>query len=317
MIPWQPTVKSVSNPFTQGPRSAAGLHLGLMQMNEKEESVPVQVPSVEDNLALSFLRSGIVLESSVMLYSTLHAYLIGLGNFFIGGNIKSLRLPPGKAAAYAVECLFLDRVLHSNGDLPQKHVWEALGVSNNVPINICPNAASEWFRQVASYTADIVAICALAQILKPKVIFEIGTYHGSSAIQLAANAPQASIYTLDLPPNQLPRLRITAVDRYHISRSSRNEFGARIHRLYGDSATFNFSPFRESVDLFFIDGAHSYEYVRNDTLKAMECVKKGSVIAWHDYGRCGVNGVSRWLHEFRKSRDIYRVTGGSLAYMLY
>jgi hypothetical protein len=54
VIPWQPTVKSVSNPFTQGPRSAAGLHLGLMQMNEKEESVPVQVPSVEDNLALSF-----------------------------------------------------------------------------------------------------------------------------------------------------------------------------------------------------------------------------------------------------------------------
>jgi hypothetical protein len=54
VIPWHPTVKSVSNPFTQGPRSATGLHLGLMQMNEKEESAPVQVLLVEDNLALPF-----------------------------------------------------------------------------------------------------------------------------------------------------------------------------------------------------------------------------------------------------------------------
>jgi hypothetical protein len=54
VIPWQPTVKSVSNPFTQGLRSGAGLHLGLMQMTEKEESAPVQVLLVEDNLALLF-----------------------------------------------------------------------------------------------------------------------------------------------------------------------------------------------------------------------------------------------------------------------
>jgi hypothetical protein len=90
----------------------------------------------------------------------------------------------------------------------------------------------------------------------------------------------------------------------------------RIHCLYGDSATFDFSPFLGKVDLLFIDGAHSYEYVRNDTLRAGPCCKAGSVIAWHDYGRVGFNGVSKWLHEFAKQgKTIYRIPGGSLVYM--
>jgi len=40
----------------------------------------------------------------------------------------------------------------------------------------------------------------------------------------------------------------------------------------------------------------------------------GEVIVWHDYGRWGVNGVSRWLHELaRTGKDICRLPGSSLA----
>jgi hypothetical protein len=248
--------------------------------------------------------------------ASMRTLAIAARNMLLGGNVRSLRLSPRRAVHYAGECLFLDRVMHSKRDLPQKHVWDALRVSSELSIKIRPDFSSDWFRDVGSYTADIVGLCALAQILKPKIIFEIGTYHGSGAVQLAANAPQACVYTLDLAPNQSPSLATTVVDRSHFGGINSEEFGDRIHRLYGDSAVFDFSPFYKHVDLFFIDGAHSYEYVRNDTLKAMECVKEGSVIAWHDYGRCGVNGVSRWLHEFREGRQLYRVTGGSLAYMI-
>jgi len=244
---------------------------------------------------------------------------IAAKNMLLGGNLRCFRLAPREAVSYASECLFLDRVLHPKDDLPQKHVWEVLGASDSISIAISP-AAAEWFGHLASSTsADMVQLCALAQILKPKMIFEIGTYRGSSALQFAINAPEADVYTLDLAPNEASVLETTAADRSIIARRPRDvgDFrGLRIHRLYGDSASFDFSPFHKSVDLFFIDGAHSYEYVRNDTLKALDCVKKGSVIAWHDYGRCGVNGVSRWLNEFREGRDIYRVVGGSLAYMV-
>ena len=244
---------------------------------------------------------------------------IATRNLLLGGNLQCLRLPLRKAVSYAGECLFLDRVLHAKGDLPQKHVWDLLGVSGNVPVTICPAATTEWFGEVASNGADMVELCALARILNPKVIFEIGTYRGSSAIQLAVNAPEADVYTLDLAPNQFPVLATTDADRSIVAghcQGQKDCQGLKIYRLYGDSAVFDFSPYHKRVDLFFIDGAHSYEYVRNDTLKALDCVKKGSVIAWHDYGRCGVNGVSRWLHEFRHGRQIYRVVGGALAYMV-
>jgi len=245
------------------------------------------------------------------------ALTIAAKTLLTGGNLKCLALRPHAAVHYAGECLFLDRVMHPNGDLPQKHVWEALGISAEVPIVIRPQvSASEWFGAVASYAADMIELCALAHLLQPRIIFEIGTYSGASAIQLVTNAPDALLFSLDLAPEDSPSLPTTVVDRVLIGRHQFAQLDSRIRRLYGDSATFDFSPFHRRVDLFFIDGAHSYEYVRNDTMKALECVHGGSVIAWHDYGRCGVNGVSRWLHEFRQGRELYRVPGGSLAYML-
>ena len=245
--------------------------------------------------------------------------MIAAKNMFLGANLKSLSLlkSPKDAVHYATECLFIDRVLHSNGDLPQRHPWEVFGVSSNFPVVLCPTAAGEWFKAMPSFAVDLVGLCSIVQIIQPRIIFEIGTYHGSGAIHLSANAPQADVYTLDLASGDSTSLPTTIVDGYHRDARRYDHLGDRIHRLFGDSATFDFSPFHNRVDLFFIDGAHSYEYVRNDTEKALPCVKKGGVIAWHDYGRSGVNGVSRWLHELRDDgRTIQRVPGCSLAYMI-
>lgn len=228
---------------------------------------------------------------------------------------------PREMVNYVTECLFLRRSLNPNGGLPQRAPWEAFGIKDPVPVIIYPEAAKEWFRPTASFAADLVGLCALAHILNPQTIFEIGTLHGSGALHLAANAPRAEVYTLDLPTGSVPKLTTTMSDRIHVQEHSTGQLAfegrpeaSRIKCIYGDSASFDYSPFQGKVDLFFIDGAHSYDYVRNDTLKALECSHPGSVIAWHDYGRVGVNGVSRWLHEFRSGREIFRVPGGSLAF---
>jgi len=166
-------------------------------------------------------------------------------------------------------------------------------------------------------------MCILCQILKPQVIFEIGTLNGAGALHWAGNAPGAEVYTLDLPAGTRPSLALTEADRQHVGVHGAaigmafdgKPEAQRIHCLYGDSATFDYTPFHARVDLFFIDGAHSYEYVRNDTSRALACCKPGGIIAWHDYGRSGFNGVSKWLHELvRGGREIYRIPGGSLAY---
>jgi hypothetical protein len=40
------------------------------------------------------------------------------------------------------------------------------------------------------------------------------------------------------------------------------------------------------------------------------------VVAWHDFGRSLVPGVSKWILELSKTRTIYCVPGGSLAFMV-
>jgi predicted O-methyltransferase YrrM len=248
-------------------------------------------------------------------------------NLILGMNLQSLSklANPKEMVSVITECLFLSRCMESNEYIRQRQVWETLGGRPEVSIKIYGDAAKEWFRPAASYTADLVAMCMLCQIVDPKVVFEIGTFYGAGALHWAANATRADVYTLDLPPEAHPTLTTTTADEMHVgARAGRGHMffenapvAHRIHRLFGDSASYDFGSFAGKVDLFFIDGAHSYEYVRNDTEKALSCCHEGSVVAWHDYGRVGFNGVSRWLHEFAsQGRDLYRIPGGSLAFML-
>jgi len=256
----------------------------------------------------------------------LREFAIAAKNLLLGGNLATLRLlnKPQIAVFYVGECLFIERLMNANGDLPLRLVWDALGATAEIPVILKPGAADEWIRGLGSWHADLIALMMLAQIKKPTRIFEIGTLHGSSALHFALNAPQAHVFTLDLPLNYTPTLKATSVDKRLISEGQQRTLvfdhlpeKDRITCLYGDSASFDFSPFHNSIDLFFIDGAHHYEYVKSDTRKALECVRQGGVIAWHDYGRCGANGVSRWLNEFRRQgNEVQRIPGGSLAYMV-
>jgi predicted O-methyltransferase YrrM len=179
----------------------------------------------------------------------------------------------------------------------------------------------------APFGADIVSLCLLARILKPKVIFEIGTFTGYTALHFALNTPEdAQIYTLDLSKDERadPGMQVTVLDQNLVkvhAGTQRYAFddsnaAAKATCLYGDSATFDYSPYHGKVDLFFIDGAHSYEYVRSDTRNALKCCHPGSVIAWHDFGRVGVNGVSRWIRELSKEHEIFSIPGGSLTFMV-
>jgi hypothetical protein len=250
-----------------------------------------------------------------------------LRNVIVGGNLAAARFiaEPRKLVSYVSECLFLLRLVDQQG-LPQAPVWKGLrlpGETGDVGITIFPDAAEEWFRGAASFGVDLVSLCTLCRILQPKIIFEIGTLYGSGALHLAGNSPGADVYTLDLDPSERPSLSTTVIDDEHVRLHSgvpECHFAGRpeekrIHSLHGDSAKFDFSSWSGKVDLFFIDGAHSYEYVRNDTAKALACCHTGSVVAWHDYGRVGLNGVSKWLHELRdQGREIHRIPGGSLAY---
>ena len=64
---------------------------------------------------------------------------------------------------------------------------------------------------------------------------------------------------------------------------------------YGDSATWDFSPV-QGLDFVFIDGSHTYQYVRSDTIRCAEAAAGRATFVWHDFDYCHYD-VVRYLTE--------------------
>ena len=134
------------------------------------------------------------------------------------------------------------------------------------------------------------ALAAFVQKVSAKRIFEFGTYKGVSTTQLALNLPDdGMIYTLDLPEDHPAyTLAIPKAEERQIAAETGKgilipqELRKKVTFLRSDSATFDTTPYLGSMDLVFVDGAHSYQYVKNDTEKGWEMLRPGGIIAWHD-----------------------------------
>lgn len=244
-------------------------------------------------------------------------------NVALGANLASLPLltRPRALLRYATETLF-QRQLEAGRGLQRTSIARYFGLEE-APVVLGNLDAYTWLEhESAPFAIDLLSLVLLCRATQPRTIFEIGTFVGYTSLHMALNTPETTrILTLDLPPtNRGTTLRTTGTDHKLIRKDvgpavfEGRPAGAKVRRLYGDSATFDFSEWHGAIDLFFVDGAHSYEYVRSDTEKALACTRSGGVIAWHDYGRLEQSGVTRWLHEFARDHDVRAVPNGSIAY---
>jgi hypothetical protein len=149
---------------------------------------------------------------------------------------------------------------------------------------------------------ELLCLARLVRAARPRTILEIGTFDGRTTLNLAANAPDATVHTLDLPAAAPTALAVEPSERTFIEKpASGARFvgrpeAARIVQHFGDSATFEFAPLAESVDLAFVDGSHAYDYVVSDSRRVRALLPaRGGVIVWHDYGIWP--GVTRALEE--------------------
>jgi len=175
-------------------------------------------------------------------------------------------------------------------------------------------------REAVGPQYDSLLLAALCQVLDCKTIFEIGTFHGETAWLLAHNKPDARIYTLDLPginATSQVKLELTDLDYFKTWNRGVKFLGTpeqdRITQLYGDSATFDFSPYRGSIDLVFIDASHSYSYVKSDTQAAFEMLSEQGIIVWDDYTH--YPGIFALLNELapQLDRQIVHILGTRFA----
>jgi len=110
--------------------------------------------------------------------------------------------------------------------------------------------------------------------------FEIGTWRGESVFNVAQNAEKC--HTLNLSKEQILDLGLSSdYADLHGFFSKKNP---KIIHHFGDSRYFDYQKLNQSFDLIFIDGDHTFDFVKNDTQKVFKhLVHKSSIVVWHDY----------------------------------
>jgi predicted O-methyltransferase YrrM len=164
-------------------------------------------------------------------------------------------------------------------------------------------------------------LATIVTAIRPKKIFETGTFRGVGTLTMALNAPDADIYTLDLPEEysdaEVQTLTKGDKEWVRLSRTStgfaflHHPAATRIHQLRGNSLTFTPPDLLANTDLCFIDGGHSYECIKADTETALKILSPNGVIVWDDYSWF-VEGVSQYLTELRNSLPLHRIAGSQL-----
>jgi predicted O-methyltransferase YrrM len=192
--------------------------------------------------------------------------------------------------------------------------------------DLLPAAGDSWEIKMLMFpkthaSVSLLEFTALILLLKragSKQIFEFGTFKGISITQLALNLPTGSdIYTLDLPDERLNTTFSTDPEDAAIAVETGKgslvpaQLRPRIQFLKCDSAKFDESPFAGKMDFVFVDGAHNFDYVKNDSEKGWRMLRGGGIIAWHDC-RHQDPGVVRYL--LQSSFKPSRISGTTVAF---
>lgn len=171
--------------------------------------------------------------------------------------------------------------------------------------------SAPYYSEEGSDTRNIMELSALAYLVRmtsASIVFEIGTFIGRTTRLFAQNTlPDAKIITLDLPQEDV---------QHQIGRDYKavTEVG-KIKQLFGDSRTFDFTPYHGACDFVWVDGNHDYSFVKSDTENALKLVKPKGWIGWHDYHQSAHwSGVTKTIHELKKRYpDIRHIKGTTIA----
>jgi methyltransferase family protein len=167
---------------------------------------------------------------------------------------------------------------------------------------------------------ELVFIARTVKVLKPRVIFEMGSYKGlTTSVFILNSDPETQVLTLDLPSNvaETPVLssdQELVADRSLVSTTKALGL-SRYTQLLCDSMKFDATPYADTVDLGLVDAAHDLVHVQNDTVKMAEMMSDRGLVFWHDYGGKGpLRQLARYLEQLARKCPLYRIRGTSLAW---
>lgn len=177
-------------------------------------------------------------------------------------------------------------------------------------------------------THEALVLAAICSWIKPRNVFEYGTYTGLSSLVMAANTPDSTkLFTLDIDPRTLAThqhgLGAGGIEPFKLGAFFKESaFSSKVHQLLGDSQKMRFEEYRGKMDLIFVDADHSYSFVLADSLNALDMRSEGGVVVWDDYvwheDHPECSGVAMVLHDLHRKHPgrFFRIKGSRLAVYL-
>ncbi|MCS6859891.1 MAG: class I SAM-dependent methyltransferase [Abditibacteriales bacterium] len=206
--------------------------------------------------------------------------------------------------------------------LPKRSLVDIFPGIESIVVNITVSQVyeqDEWMMPLK----EMLTLAAICRYVQPRTVFEIGTYRGASTLLIAMNTPDdTEIFTLDLDPSERIAYKenviADAFPQFTVGEAYQNtSFAFKVHQLLGNSLNFDYGPYIGAMDFVFVDGDHSYEFVKSDTEKAFQLIHPGGVILWDDYlwdrrhPECA--GVTRCLNEIKDSGCCFQIDGTRFA----
>lgn len=133
---------------------------------------------------------------------------------------------------------------------------------------------------------------------------EIGVFKGDNALSILRTLPMKTLYLIDsyftyyVEDNISKRIGLEA---YNIAKEKLSKFPQiKFIIKTSDEAC---KDVHESLDFLYIDGNHTYEYVKRDITNYYPLIKSGGLIGGHDYTK-DFNGVVKAAKEFAKENNL-------------
>lgn len=201
-----------------------------------------------------------------------------------------------------------------------KRGWGRFAAADRVELPTLPRGTR------STSAAEALILATATRVLAPKKVFEIGTFDGCATTLFILNSPPgAEVVTLDLPPDETREEGkfagyiaddVDAVMERRLGSYPRAlGLEGRYQQLLGNSMEFDPAPHRGTVELGFIDGAHTYDFVKNDTEKMAVMMADRGLVFWHDYGGKGsYRPLADYLEALGRKIPVHRIRDTSLAW---
>lgn len=133
---------------------------------------------------------------------------------------------------------------------------------------------------------------------------EIGVFEGDNALSILQTLPMKRLYLIDpyfthyVEDTHSRRIGLKA---YDVAKQKLKKF-SQIKWIIktSDEAC---KDIQEPLDFLYIDGNHTYEYVKRDITNYYPLIKSGGIIGGHDYTKDWINGVVKASIEFAREHN--------------